>query len=122
MRILLIFFALLIVWGCQSSTSWEGVPRDWDVRDSVIRSDPPPQLIKIIKENMHDPQSFEHIKTLWWRNYGKHGKLFKTRIYFKGKNAFNATVDGWLMANVNSNGEIVNLGIFENHGLIWPIQ
>jgi len=64
------------------------------------------QLVKIVKENMNDPKSFEHVETLY--------KLYKDYaivvMKFRGKNAFNGTVLNSITAKVSlEDGSVISV-------------
>jgi len=64
------------------------------------------ELVRIVKENMNDPESFEHVETLY--------KLFKDYavvvMKYRGKNRFGALVLGSVTAKVNiEDGSVISI-------------
>jgi hypothetical protein len=62
-------------------------------------------LVKYVKDNMNDPDSFEHIETVFWNN-GDHVVVI---MKFRGKNAFDAKVVNIIKANVSWDGKIISI-------------
>ncbi|QQT29848.1 hypothetical protein I6I99_21270 [Sphingobacterium multivorum] len=50
-----------------------------------------PAFVDVIKEDMNDPDSFEHIKT-YYRQSKKDSPDFIITMYYRGKNAFGAKI------------------------------
>lgn len=68
-------------------------------------------LKKYIKDNMNDPDSFEHVKTVYW-DMNDHLVVL---MEFRGSNAFGGIVKNSVKAKINiENGEVIEiLGISE---------
>jgi hypothetical protein len=62
-------------------------------------------LILAVKEQMHDPESFEHINTI----YVDHGDYLQVTMQFRGANAFGAKVINTVQARVSLQGAIFDL-------------
>jgi hypothetical protein len=62
-------------------------------------------LTKVIKESMNDPNSYEHVKTV----YGDRGDYLIVETTFRGKNAFGGVVASTIRAKVLLNGEVVEI-------------
>jgi hypothetical protein len=62
-------------------------------------------LEKLIKNSMHDPQSYEHIKTIYFDN----GSYLLVQTEFRGKNTFGAVVKNQVRAKVGLDGEILKI-------------
>lgn len=62
-------------------------------------------LTKLIKKSMNDPDSYEHVETVYW-DKGDH-LIVKTT--FRGKNAFGGVVKNWIMAKVDLNGNVIEV-------------
>jgi len=63
------------------------------------------KLEELIKSNMNDPASYEHVKTV----YVDRGKFILVKTTFRGKNAFNATVINSVTAIADLNGDIIKI-------------
>ncbi len=63
------------------------------------------ELTTYIKENMNDPDSYQHIKS---SHYYKNGKLYVT-TEFRGKNAFGGVVKEILSVAVDFNCNVVEV-------------
>lgn len=55
------------------------------------------ELVELVKANMNDPDSFEHVET----RFKDHGDGYRIVMTFRGKNAFNATITQQIMARLN---------------------
>ncbi len=55
------------------------------------------ELVKLVKESMNDPKSFEHVETRY-RLYNGYAVI---TMQFRGKNAFNATITNSVTAKIN---------------------
>ena len=75
----------------------EGQLSGWDGRH--------PGLAKLIKKNMNDPNSFEHIET----RYRDEGDLIFITTTFTGKNAFGGRVKNSISARVDFNGNVIEI-------------
>lgn len=62
-------------------------------------------LTRLIKEAMNDPDSYEHVETLYW-DEGDH-LIVKTT--FRGKNAFGGTVKNWAKAKCDLDGNVLEV-------------
>lgn len=64
------------------------------------------KLEMFIKRSMHDPDSYEHVETV----YSDRQSHLIVKTTFRGKNAFGATVKNWVKAKVDAEtGEILNV-------------
>lgn len=63
------------------------------------------RLTSMIKENMNDPDSYEHVKTL----YAIRGDKIYIETTFRGKNAFGGKVLNKVTANADMNGNIIEI-------------
>jgi hypothetical protein len=62
-------------------------------------------LTKVIKASMNDPDSFKHVKTVYW-DMGDHLVVQET---FRGKNAFGGVVMNTVKAKVGLNGTVLEI-------------
>lgn len=62
-------------------------------------------LTKFIKEQMNDPDSYEHVETIYW-DMKDHLVVMTT---FRGKNAFGGVVKNAVKAKVSLDGEILEI-------------
>jgi len=60
-------------------------------------------LTKLIKESMNDPDSYDHVETVYWDQ--KNHLIVSTT--FRGKNAFGAVVKDYIKAKVSLDGVIL---------------
>lgn len=66
------------------------------------------EVIKLVKKNMNDPKSFEHVET----SYADNGADVVVFMKFRGNNAFGAKVLSEAVASVApATGEVTNLVI-----------
>ena len=65
-------------------------------------------VVKAVKETMHDPNSFEHVKSEVFSVTGEKG-MFIVEMTFRGKNAFNATVTNKVSAKLTKDGNILKI-------------
>ena len=63
------------------------------------------ELTKIIKKSMNDPESYEHVETIYWDK--KDYVIVKTT--YSGKNAFGGRVKNWVKAKSDNNGNIIDI-------------
>jgi hypothetical protein len=63
------------------------------------------ELTREIKRNMNDPESYEHVETV----YGDRGDYLIVETTFRGKNAFGGTVINTARARVSIDGEIIEI-------------
>jgi hypothetical protein len=62
-------------------------------------------LVTYAKQNMNDPDSFEHVETVFW-NTGDHAIVI---MKFRGKNALGAKVVNMIKAKVSWDGELLGI-------------
>jgi len=62
-------------------------------------------LTKLIKQNMNDPSSYEHISTNYWDMNDHLVVLTK----YRGNNAFGGKVAGYVKAKVDLNGNVIEI-------------
>lgn len=62
-------------------------------------------LTIVVKKNMNDPDSFEHVKTV----YADKGTYLLVTMMFRGKNAFGAKVINTVSAKVDLDGSVLML-------------
>jgi len=62
-------------------------------------------LEQIIKKNMNDPNSYEHIETVYWDQ----DDYLIVRTTFRGKNAFGALVVNWIKAKSDIHGNVIDI-------------
>ena len=62
-------------------------------------------LTKLIKESMNDPDSYDHVETVYWDK----GDHLIVRTTFRGKNAFGGVVKNWVKAKVDLNGNVIEV-------------
>ena len=62
-------------------------------------------LERLIKDNMNDPSSFDHVET----TYADKGKYILVQMRYRGKNAFGATVLNTTTAKVDIDGNILSI-------------
>lgn len=60
-------------------------------------------LTKVIKASMNDPDSYDHVETVYW---DKDDYLI-VRTTFRGKNAFGGVVKNWVEAKVDLDGNVL---------------
>jgi hypothetical protein len=63
------------------------------------------ELTKIIKKSMNDPDSYEHIETVYW-DMTDHVIVSTT---YSGKNAFGGRVKNQVKAKADNNGKIIEI-------------
>lgn len=63
-------------------------------------------LVKLVKENMNDPKSFEHAETKFW-DVGENTIVILMK--YRGKNAFGGVVTETIKAESDLNGNIVKV-------------
>jgi len=66
------------------------------------------EMTVMIKKNMNDPDSYDHVKTIY--NF-QVDNTFLVTTEFRGKNAFNATILSSATATMNRNGDILKFSI-----------
>lgn len=64
-----------------------------------------PKLTEMIKNSMNDPDSYEHVETL----FGDRGDFLLVQTTFRGKNAFNATIKNSVTAKVDFSGNVLEI-------------
>jgi len=62
-------------------------------------------LTQLIKESMNDPDSYEHVEPVYW----DHGDYLTVKITFRGKNAFGGVVTNQIVANVDLQGNVIEV-------------
>lgn len=62
-------------------------------------------LTKVIKQSMHDPDSYEHVET----RFGDYGDYILVVTKFRGNNKFGATVLSSVSAKVDFNGNVIEV-------------
>lgn len=62
-------------------------------------------LEKIIIKTMHDPSSYDHVKTIYW-DMGNH---LVVKTTFKGTNAFGGVVTNSIKAKVDLQGRVIEI-------------
>ena len=62
-------------------------------------------LTEVIKKSMNDPNSYEHVETVYWDK----GDNLVVKTTFRGKNAFGGVVKNWVMAKVGLDGSVVEV-------------
>lgn len=62
-------------------------------------------LTKLIKDAMNDPNSYEHVETVFW---DKNDYLIVMTTY-RGKNAFGGVVKNFVKAKVDFNGNVLEI-------------
>lgn len=64
-------------------------------------------LVKLVKANLNDPKSFEHVQTTW-KNYGV-GTYIEIQMTYRAKNAFGALVLGSVVAKSDYNTDTMTI-------------
>lgn len=64
-----------------------------------------PSLERVIKDSMNDPDSYEHVGTV----YSDHGDYLVVKTTFRGKNKFGGVVKNWVRAKVDLKGAIIEV-------------
>lgn len=64
-----------------------------------------PELERMIKDAMNDPDSYEHIETVYW-DLQDHLVI---RTTYSGKNAFGGRVKNWVKAKVDFYGNVLEI-------------
>ncbi len=62
-------------------------------------------LKRSVKKFMHDPKSFEHVKT----TYAKKGEFLQVKMVYRGKNRFGALVLGYVVVKMDLDGNILEI-------------
>ncbi len=62
-------------------------------------------LVRVVKEAMHDPDSFDHLKTVYWDK----GDKLVVKMDFRGKNTFGALVKNTVYAETDLEGNILSI-------------
>jgi hypothetical protein len=62
-------------------------------------------LVKLVKDNMNDPGSFEHVETKYWDN----GDYLVLEMKYRGKNAFGGIVTQSIRAKSDLQGTILKI-------------
>ena len=59
----------------------------------------------LVKANMHNPDSYQHVDTYYWKS----GNRIYAQHVFRGTNAFNAVVTNWVLVEADTNGNITRI-------------
>ncbi len=62
-------------------------------------------LERLVKENLNDPESYDHIKTTYW---DKKDKL-RVRMEYRARNGFGGMVVGFVLADVDLEGNVIEV-------------
>lgn len=62
-------------------------------------------LERVIKESMNDPDSYDHVKTVYWDQ----GSYLIVQTTFRGKNAFGGVVKNTVKAKVSLTGQVLEI-------------
>lgn len=62
-------------------------------------------LERIIKKTMNDPDSYDHVETVYWDR----GSHLVVKTTFRGKNAFGGVVVNWVKAKSDMDGNIIEI-------------
>jgi DNA-directed RNA polymerase subunit RPC12/RpoP len=62
-------------------------------------------LTKLIKASMNDPDSYDHVETVYWDK----GDHLVVKTTFRGKNAFGGVVKNWVMAKIDLEGNVIEV-------------
>ncbi|NLE05836.1 MAG: hypothetical protein GX638_13705 [Crenarchaeota archaeon] len=62
-------------------------------------------LTRLIKEEMNDPKSYKHVKTVYWDR----GDHLVVQTTFRGTNAFGGVVKNTVKAKVSLNGQVLQI-------------
>ncbi len=62
-------------------------------------------VVEVVKAAMNDPDSFEHVKTL----YKDDGSVIQVYMTYRGKNAFGGVVTNSVSAKVDADGKIISI-------------
>ncbi|MBD3675152.1 MAG: hypothetical protein HUJ26_16670 [Planctomycetaceae bacterium] len=97
--------ALLVV--TQIEHSPPGPPsREEKIEDSFSTYDGSHrELVKMIKDRMNDPDSFEHVETKYW-DKGDHLLIY---MKFRGRNSFNAVITDEILAKADTEGNVFEI-------------
>lgn len=113
LSILVVLTFLIIAFGSEenksSNTNSDGTtktPRQIEIEKQFSSWDGSHRnLEKLIKQNMNDPDSYEHVETKYW-DMDDHLVVMTT---FRGKNAFGGVVKNFIKAKVDMNGNIIEV-------------
>lgn len=68
------------------------------------------KLTELIKENMHNPDSFKHVRTYRYdKSKYSNQDLIHVRTIYRGTNLFNAVVTNTIEADVDIDGNIIEI-------------
>lgn len=62
-------------------------------------------LTKAIKASMHNPDSYDHVETVYWDR----GDHLTVKTTYRGTNAFGGIVTNWVTADVTLDGKIIDV-------------
>jgi hypothetical protein len=60
-------------------------------------------LTRLIKESLNDPNSYEHVETVYWDN---HTHIIVSTT-FRGKNVFGGVVENYIKAKYDDKGKLI---------------
>ena len=89
--------------GGATETSHQGTREDRITRQFSAWDGSHRGLTQTIKDAMDDPNSYEHVETV----YGDQGDYLVVRTTFRGKNAFGGVVKNWIKATVDLDGNVI---------------
>jgi hypothetical protein len=121
--IALILFVLISSWMDQADRKHEALNRQFE-ESKRARNETPEQarerkikhafspwngghyaLVKLTKDSMNDPKSFEHVNTQYW-DMKEH---LVVRMDFRGKNAFGGMVKNFIIVKTTVDGKILEI-------------
>ncbi len=107
--IIVIFIVVVKIVPSSTETTTAQVPltRDEKIKDQFSQWDGSHiKLVKRVKSTMHDPDSFEHVRT----TYRDNGTLLAVTMEFRGKNAFGGKILQTVHASVGaSSGNVLSV-------------
>ncbi|MBC23617.1 MAG: hypothetical protein CMJ32_06845 [Phycisphaerae bacterium] len=62
-------------------------------------------LAKLIKAGMNNPESYDHVETVYWDN----GDHLIVKTTFRGTNAFGGVVTNWVRAKTDLDGNVLEV-------------
>ena len=62
-------------------------------------------LVRLVKDGMNDPKSFEHVKT----TYTEQADIILVLMTYRGKNGFNAVVTERIYAEITLDGKVISV-------------
>ncbi len=100
-----IFFVVIVYSSYQEQTPVEEPRKERIEKQFSSWSGSHYGLTKLIKEAMNDPNSFEHVETV----YVDKGEYLKVKTTYRGKNAFGGVVKNWVWAKVDLKGNVIEI-------------